>query len=394
MPNIFGIYDKKIIYPNLYLFVTSPASGGKGKLNSCRWLVMPIHLALRKECKQLKVEYQHNMREYLLEKKKKPDIDIPRLPPEKMLFIPANSSSTGVFQLLNDNGGKGIIFETEGDTLSLAFKSKHGNYSDGYRKAYHHECISYYRKTDSEYVDIDKPQLSSILAGTSNQIATLIPDAENGLFSRFIFYYMNLHPVWKDVFGPNKDIDMDEHFKCLGYEYNKHYEALNKSDAIEFRYTKRQQTEFHEFFSQIQVKYLTFQDKEYMATIRRLGLIAFRISMIFTTLRMLETGDFNKKQECRDVDFYASLDMISVLIKHASYVFTNLHKNVRKYKKVNKKELFLEKLPKEFNHREYITIAEGLHIKERSADGYMAIFCTHNLITKLQRDKYIKNSLH
>jgi hypothetical protein len=233
--------------------------------------------------------------------------------------------------------------------------------------------------------------LSSVLAGTFNQIATLIPDAENGLFSRFIFYYMNIRPVWKDVFSPKRNMGLDKHFDPLGNDYFNLYEELNKCDAIKFSFTQRQKDEFHLFFTRIQLKYVTVNGMDYLATVRRLGLIAFRIAMILNTLRILQTRDFSRKQECRDDDFYASLEMIKVLISHASFVFSNLHKNVRRSKKVNKKEQFLEKLPKEFNHREYISIAEGLRIKERSADGYMASFCEHNLVTKLQRDKYIKN---
>src|SRR5690606_28751057 len=118
-----------------------------------------------------------------------------------------------------DNEGRGIIFETEGDTLSNAFKSDHGNYSDGFRKAFHHESISYYRRTGHEFVEIDKPCISTVLAGTPMQVATLIPNAENGLLSRFIFYYMNSEPVWTDVFAPAKENGLDEHFNQLGAEF-------------------------------------------------------------------------------------------------------------------------------------------------------------------------------
>jgi hypothetical protein len=394
MPNIYGFYNGDKVYPNLYLFVTSPPSGGKGKLNRCKSLVAPIHSALCKESKQLRQEYNHKMREYLVDRKKNPDLELPRRPPEKMLLIPANNSASGVFQLLYDNNGKGIIFETEGDTLSLAFKTKYGDYSDGYRKAYHHERISYYRRTDHEYVDIESPQLSSVLAGTFNQVASLIPSAENGLFSRFIFYYINMKPVWKDVFARSGVTTIDDHLRSLGDEYFKLYEVLNKGNAIQFCYTHEQKEAFHQFFTQLQKKYLCFQGLDYIGTIRRLGLISFRIAMIFNTLRMMETGDFSKKQQCRDEDFYTSLNMITVLIKHASFVFTNLQHKVRATKKVNKKEQFLYKLPEKFSHSEYIKIAKELGIKERSADGYMAGFCNANLIKKEQRDKYIHLSLH
>ena len=85
------------------------------------------------------------------------------------------------------------MFETEGDTLANVFASDYGNYSDGFRKAFHHEPISYTRRKDREFVDrLLRPRLSAVLSGTPRQISALLPDAENGLFSRFIFYYQVL----------------------------------------------------------------------------------------------------------------------------------------------------------------------------------------------------------
>ncbi|MDR3047692.1 MAG: DUF3987 domain-containing protein [Bacteroidales bacterium] len=52
------------------------------------------------------------------------------------LLMPVNSSATTFFQILNDNNGVGLMFETEGDTLAQTFKSEHGNFSDGFRKAF------------------------------------------------------------------------------------------------------------------------------------------------------------------------------------------------------------------------------------------------------------------
>ncbi len=86
--------------------------------------------------------------------KDKTDMERPQEPPLRMLIIPANNSATGLFQILNDNKGIGLIFETEGDTLAQTFKSEHGNYSDGFRKAFHHEIISYNRRKDREFVPL------------------------------------------------------------------------------------------------------------------------------------------------------------------------------------------------------------------------------------------------
>ena len=255
LPKVYGIYDETRVFANLFLFITSKASAGKGRLVNCKRLVNPIHWAFRKETQAMRAQYEIEMREYNLNKMKDFNLEKPKKPVERMLFIPANNSTTGVFQLLSDNEGKGLIFETEGDTLAQAFKSDYGNYSDGFRKAFHHETISYYRRTDHEFVEIDYPCLSTVLTGTPRQVATLIPNAENGLFSRFIFYYMNIKPVWKNVFAGRKGIDLDVYFDNLGQEFYPLYKSLNENPAIEVCLTETQQDEFHNLFTQIQDKY-------------------------------------------------------------------------------------------------------------------------------------------
>ena len=64
-------------------------------------------------------------------------------------------------------------------------KSDYGNYSDVLRKAFHHELVSLSRRKDREYCEVSNPRVSVALAGTPEQVRKLIPDAENGLMSRF-----------------------------------------------------------------------------------------------------------------------------------------------------------------------------------------------------------------
>lgn len=90
---------------------------------------------------------------------------------------------SAVYQVFGDNDGQGIMFETEGDTLANTFSSDYGNYSDGFRKAFHHENISYVRRKDREYVNLKHPRLSALLTRTPKQVQSLITDAENGLLA-------------------------------------------------------------------------------------------------------------------------------------------------------------------------------------------------------------------
>lgn len=387
-PKLFGIYDQRKVFANLYLFVTAPASAGKGRLNQIKNLVDPVHKLKREQAKVLKQQFNTEMATYNMNKGKDENLEKPGKPPERMLFIPANNSVTGVYQLISDNKGRGLIFETEGDTLAQAFKSDYGNYSDGFRKAFHHETISYYRRTDREYVDIEKPCLSTVLSGTPKQVATLIPNAENGLFSRFMFYYMNIKPTWKNVFSSNNNVGLDDYYSQLSSEFLGLYKTLKNNPEIEVRLTMQQQQQFNTFFESLQTKYINLQPEEYIATIRRLGLIAFRLMMLFTAFRIMEDGDVDQVKECEDVDFQNALTIISILVKHSSKIFNDLPIEQKAVKRLNRKERFLEGLPKQFSRQDYLDLATTQNIPHKTAEGYITKFVEAGLIHREAHNSY------
>ena len=142
LPNFSGVYDRRRVYANLYLFVIAQASAGKGRLSLFKNIVMPIHEKLREEYARLKATYDEEMIAFLKSSRKE-GLSRPKEVAMKTLIMPANSSATAMCQTLNDNDGVGLMFETEGDTLATTFKSEHGSYSDALRKAFHHESISY-----------------------------------------------------------------------------------------------------------------------------------------------------------------------------------------------------------------------------------------------------------
>ncbi|MGE5447006.1 MAG: DUF3987 domain-containing protein [Bacteroidales bacterium] len=390
LSQIYGIYDGYKVYPNLYLYVTAQASAGKGRLKLCKNLVNLIHWEKRKESQQAYQQYEIEMREYNAAKNKDMGLEKPEKPPVKMLFIPANNSTTGFFQILSDNDGKGLIFETEGDTISQSFKTDYGNFSDGFRKAFHHESISYYRRTDREYVEIDRPCVSTVITSTFAQILSLIPSVENGLASRFMFYFMNIKPVWKNVFAYSNDIGLEAHFNQLGKDFYSLYSSLIDKDPMVFKLTEEQQQEFNTCFAQMQDKYLVLQGLDYMAIIRRLGLIAFRVMMVLTAMRIPETGDYSVKQECAKEDFETALAIIRIMVRHASYIVSQLPAEVKIEKRENKKESFFDRLPEKFCRKEFLELATSLGFGNRTADKYIAAFCEKGLLERPQLNVYMK----
>jgi hypothetical protein len=60
---------------------------------------------------------------------------------------------------------------------------------------------------------------------------------------------------------------------------------------------------FDQYFEALGVRLYELYQMDYMATVRRLGLIGYRISMILSALRILETGDTSSKIICEERDF-------------------------------------------------------------------------------------------
>lgn len=394
LPQLEGIYNKRPVSSNLFLFVTARASSGKGRLTLCRYLIEPIHERLREINEAEMMDYKQKMQVYNASKNKG-SMEKPEQPPLRMLFIPANSSATAVYQVLGENDGQGIMFETEGDTLANTFASDYGNYSDGFRKAFHHETISYVRRKDREYVNLKHPKLSALLTGTPKQVSSLITDAENGLFSRFIFYYLSTKVMWQNVFEQSGDRTLDEHFRALGEEFHDFYTLLADYGKIRFHLTSEQQSRFNEFFERAQVQYVDELGEDIIASVRRLGLITYRIAMIMSALRIMEDGCFEDNIVCRDADFETALIISEALLHHTTKVFEELPRlaasgSPTAGQKTIRRQLFLDKLPVYFSRKEFIDISASLGIPLKTAERHISQWCKDGVIERVDHGQYMK----
>ena len=407
LPNVYGVYDRREVFSNLFLYVTARASAGKGRLSLCRHLVAPLHRELREQYRKSMEKYKQDQLQYVLNKKKGESTE-PEEPPFLTLFIPANSTATVVYQTLSQNDGVGLLFETEGDTLANAFNSDLGNYSDGFRKAFHHETISYLRKKDREYVEITMPKFSAILSGTPQQVFNLIPSAENGLFSRFIFYVMPTEIVWHDMFTADNDTTADDLFKEIGKDFYEFHKLLS-AQSIRFTLSPDQQRQFNGFFSTTQADYAVMYGDDIIASVRRLGLILFRFAMILTVLRQMDDGNFllpvgnedghrpESILECADADFATALAMVKVLLQHSAAVFQTLPRHdfykPRGYRSTNnRRQAFLEALPDAFDRAAYLKAAASLDISEKTAERYILELCKSGHLSHPAIDSYTKPS--
>lgn len=317
-------YFGKTIYPNMYLFVPGPAGAGKGKLDFCFRLVKPIHKEKLDRWNTAKEEYKKEYARYKRQRKGE-NIDPPEKPPIQLLRIPANSSATSFQQAMAENGNL-LIFETEGDTVVNAFSSDYGDYSDAFRKAFAHESFGYLRRgDDGEEREIDNPRLTTVLSGTPEQVKSLIRDSENGLLSRFMFFCINATPEWLDGFDSyGSDDPLEETFDTIGTRFTAFTKLLESKPKITFKLSLPQTGKFNEFFAAEKDRMQELNGDRYSASSHRLAWCFLRIAMVFTTLRMMESGVIQETVDCSDTDFEMTMEIIRVISAHNDYIFNVL----------------------------------------------------------------------
>jgi hypothetical protein len=374
MPNVTGVYGRRTVYPHLFCFVLAPAASGKGALQSSKELADKYHTEILKNSSEQKKEYNKKLEEikHARRFKKKEDKsveEIPEEPPFKVVFIPANTSNAKIIQHLQCNNGSGIICETEADTLGQTFKNDWGSYSDLLRKAFHHEKISISRKTNNEYFEINNPQLAVALSGTPKQVFNIISSAEDGLFSRFLFYIFKSESKWIDPSPFGNQINLTEHFAKLSNAVYEMVLFLQNGKTI-IHLSEEQWNKFNPTFEKYLHQISTFVSEDAQSIVKRLGLILYRFCMIFTTIRKYQTQEQATDIQCLDVDFESALTLIEIYLQHSIIMFDNLPQQEEQgaFKSGENKKLFYDALPNEFQRKEAIEIGLKFNIKERTAD--------------------------
>ena len=395
--NVCGVYDERIVYANLYLYVIADAGMGKGSLSLCRELVTPINQRLHELTKEAEKQYKEAM---AYNKSKKSEGPVPSEPPMRMFIIPANSSASSLVKILADNDGIGLLFETEGDTLSQTLKSDFGNYSDTLRKAYHHETISLSRRKDREYLEVKNPRLSVVLAGTPEQVRRLIPDTENGLMSRFIFNMLPYKRYIRNVFATD-DISKSKNiiFKNLGEELYHYQEEFIRSGQYSFSLPSHLQTDFVEHLTLANNKYCDEVDDRIQGVIRRMGLIAFRMMMLLTTLRRMthlptiRAPDYIFPLVCQEVDYQTVMTICDSLIEHSVYWYKKLTPCFgvnRESKSLKRSERFFDLLPDTFSKNTFDSLVEQYNENLNTAIKWIDKYIKKGKLNRTSQGNYEK----
>lgn len=393
-PAVQGNYNNQMVGMNLFLFISAPASAGKGVMIWARRLGESMHADCENRYRQAAADYEQAMTVY---KEAGPESGMPApiKPQRQLFFVPANSSASKIIQTLMANKDFGVVFETEADTLTQALSNDWGDFSDILRKVFHHEPIELARKSNDEYVSLERTYLSVVLSGTPNQINNLLTSVENGFFSRFLFYDFPLTLEWEDVFDKTKErpdgIIRAAAEQILGFSNRIHEHAEANDNAVSFGLTNEQEAEFKRMFTEKQATLHHLYGDQIIASLRRLGLITFRIAMLLTVVRHIKEK-VPTHFTCSDTDFQSAVSIANTLICHTTKVFEQLQR-IRKTKTAKgRKQLYFEKLPDAFNRAGAMEIATLMNIKEKTAENYLTGLIQSGVLERIEHNQYQKNN--
>jgi hypothetical protein len=356
MPNVMGYYDKKKHFPHLYTMVIAPPASGKGSMGYSSILIEKIH---QHELNKSRVKIKNWGKEKI---GKRPNLDVK--------ILPGNVSSAKFYSHMKENEHGLLIFESEADSISNMLKQDWGNFSDILRKAYHHEKISISREIDDKFIEIGLPKLSMVISGTPGQVKPLVMSTENGLFSRFLYYYFDDGIEWKDVTPTDNFTDYTSVFKNSSESIYELYVELEKMEQpVEFQFTDEQWKKLNCTLKKATTIFSENGLSSLVSSVFRSGLNLFRIAMILSVLRNIDTITDNQKLICADVDFETAHSIIKYLLDHVILVSEIFEKD--KFGLSVYELNILSSLPKNFKREEAVKIGKNLDVKTRTMDTYL-----------------------
>lgn len=398
LPGVFGLYNRKRVYPYLYTVLVAPAANGKGCINDMRRLAERYAGLLEAETGRKEKEYQQALEEWEMKRaeahRKHQAVDVSEAPVPvrtSYLFVPTQITKAKLLVHLSDNGEVGgLMADSEIDTLVTASKKDYGMFDDLLRKAFHHEPVASSRKTDNEYIRVERPRLALLLGGTPAQFPRLIPDVGSGLHSRLLLYTCRTKAVWQDVSPAGGNADLEEHFATLA-ERVLNIALVLRAKPFQVCLTASQWGRLNAYFSRLLSEADLFGDEEFLSVVKRYGLVTFRICMVLTALRCATDGYGMERQYCTDEHFEAALSIVTACLEHSRLLLTQLgHDTVTAELSYPLRSLrLLEALPEHFTLPEAYILGAVEKMDERAVRRVLNKFIPH-YISRLDRGVYRK----
>ena len=427
----FTYYGNRKAYPNLLNMTLGSPASGKGSVAWIKQLVMPLHEACLKQSEEEMKQYLRDKNAWDCLGNQKKKHDMPQMPSQRLFIIPGNNSATGIKENLISAQGVGLVFETEIDTMASAISADYGHFGDTLRKGYDNDEISFYRRTEREYKHVRRSCFGICLTGTLSQLFGIIPTAEDGLQSRFLFYVLPEISAWVNQFEHEKH-DYYQRFYQWGVQWKSVLDAVRQvATSFELELTPDQVTRFNDHFSQVFGRACVVHGGPMKSAVARLGLNLCRMMSVLATVRALEgllpvgnqplsdvlptqpkkvqqkllaspyltpaaqtphenlqDGTFSVYTlRISDADFEALLQLVEPLYLHSSFVFSLLPKPKRPRTTCHQRQVF-DLLPLTFTREQALEAAQTLRINEKTIDSLLMRNVQKGTLERLERGVY------
>lgn len=257
------------------------------------------------------------------------------------------------------------------------------------RKAFDHDRLSYNRRTDREYREVKRSYLSVLLSGTPAQVKPLIPTAENGLFSRQLFYYMPAIHKWQNQFD-RQDTDLETVFTGLGMQWREQLKRITAGGLFTLRLTPEQKELFNNLFANLFIRSHLANGSEMASSVARLAINICRIMQVVAMLRVLESDDIARSPHLtpdKDIsgdnlkdgiitrwdmtilpsDFNSVLELTESLYRHATHILSFLPGTEISRRSNADRDALLQSMEREFTRSAFLLQAEATGIKPGTA---------------------------
>lgn len=394
LPQTFGIYNRKKYTPHLFCLIIAPAANSKSCAQVGRHLLQKIHQSILTESihQYEAFEHRHNQWKVDFSRLKKTGGNCPvepKMPPFKILFIPATTSYSRMLAHIKDNAEQGgIIFDTEIDSFTNANKRDCGNFDNLTRKAAENEDIDSSYKTNGIIpLIVEFPILALFLTGTPGQVAELLTSSENGMVSRILLYTYREKPHWKEM-GDSSTTTADA-LEPLAEKTYQLYQFCLRHPMI-FHFTNHQWAKFNSIFSHLLDSTVLEGNDDLQAVVKRYAFMVMRLSMVQTRIRQFEKDDHSMHIYCDDVDFERSLQIILSCYQHSRLVVSSLPApSVQPLRNPDIKRDFVDDLPASFTTQEAKVIGGNHGFSNRKVERLLSEL-TGLKFNKVSHGKYSK----
>ena len=187
-----------------------------------------------------------------------------------------------------------------------------------------------------------------------------------------MFYAFKVEQEWKDVSPNAHSINLTDHFKNLSYKVYRIVLFLQREETT-ITLTAEQWQQLNQTCKSWLQEVTMFTAEEAASIVKRLGLILFRMAMLFTALRKFENGEAATTLVCTNEDFSTALQLAGIYLQHSLLMFNNLPKQseTTSFKTGGNKRKFFDALPQEFTRQQAVELGKTFDLATRTVDDLL-----------------------